>query len=50
MQELKFQTAKNTGWDHVVIGWSTLQHNKVVIEAFTFEMAQCIRIDQHWLV
>lgn len=50
MQELKFQTAKNTGWDHVVIGWSTLQQNKVVIEAFTFETVQYIRIDQHWLV
>lgn len=48
MQELKFQTAKNTGRDHVVIGWSMLQHNKVVIETFTFEMVQCIRTDQHW--
>ena len=45
-----FQTAKSSGWDHVVIGWSTLQHNKVVIEAFTFGMVQCIHIDQHWLM
>lgn len=50
MQELKFQTAKNTGWDRVAIGWSALQHNKVVIEAFTFEMVQYIHIDQRYLV
>lgn len=50
MQELKFQTAKSTGWDHVVIGWSTLQHNKVVIDAFTFEMVQCTLINQLWFV
>lgn len=50
MQELKFQTAKSTGWDHVVIGWSTLWYNKVVIDAFAFEMVQCIRINQHWFV
>lgn len=50
MKELKIRTAKSTGWDHVVIGWSALQYNRVVIEAFTPEMVQCIHIEQHWLM